>query len=448
MAQQTEQEWDVCKNTTSDTSANFLASLLASEKTTGSTSEEDAQKLFDCYCANSSKQLQANEMRKLLFDLLEGCQWPLVVTDEALDGVLGEIKFKAFFVFLHDKPLHKLLQLVTEGFSKEELGHARLVYIDLTEEGVDNPPSERSLFQKVKFFFFLYVLKKKNYLFLKKKKGTTRVYVHFASARNIVALAMGRYKTPLLEQKTEEVRIGIYQYNVRVKGFAVASDMFPPIERRCGMTSKIAYRLADTYVTTKEWDQQHFNIVDKTNQLSRVTKEKWQEFDGKYKVQNKLDATAKSTTDALRAFDEKHEITNRLNETARSWKEKYDKNTKLNSQVEKIKNNENVQKVSSTMSNMFKSGLTAINQISKETKQVLLCVCLLMKDNRGRGGTHTQDQSTLALFSIDNIPPFFVSHSKKMKKKKKRILAVRIFQMKEARQIERLFSLLIHVHFK
>ncbi|ETO28236.1 hypothetical protein RFI_08895 [Reticulomyxa filosa] len=140
-------------------SVDFIASLVAAESSAHGFTEENAQKLFEFYCIEKSEALQPPDVRKLLFDVLEAFKWPLVVPDECLDVVFEEIsisdknsmtwvEFKSFFVFLQDKPLHTLLQLVTKGISREELSVARLIAIDPIES-IENPSFERPLFQHV-----------------------------------------------------------------------------------------------------------------------------------------------------------------------------------------------------------------------------------------------------------------------------------------------------------
>eukprot|EP01084_Bolivina_argentea_P132562 233943_1 len=93
------------------------------EKLQSSFDEQNAKKLFEFYTLDKNTQrLQPPDVRKLLLDVLQSLEWPLVVPDESLNNVLHElclndegsiswIEFKSFFVFLQDKPLYKLFEI-------------------------------------------------------------------------------------------------------------------------------------------------------------------------------------------------------------------------------------------------------------------------------------------------------------------------------------------------
>jgi len=266
------------------------------------------------------------------------------------------VEFKSFFVFLQDKPLHKLLQLVTKEFSEDELYTARLITIDPIEP-LENPSFERPLFQHA----------------VEKMLGnaTTSVYIYFLGAGSVLALGIGKFETPLSEIRNEEVQIGDHTYNVKIQAFDADKDMFPPIQRAGGFSTKVARKIADTYVVAKQWDQRHLKIGQRTGDLAKLAKEKWQEFDDKYKVQQIMDTASKTTVDAVKAFDEKHQISKRLSETAKNWDEKYEISTTVQTHVDKIKTNENVQMVSSKVSQIVKTGFDTFDQISKETQQLV-----------------------------------------------------------------------------
>merc|ERR1719445_1932493 len=103
--------------------------------------EQQAKQLFSLYALDQKTQrLQPPDVRKLLLDILGASDWPLVVPDESLDAVLHDlclndegsiswIEFKSFFVFLQDRPLAKLLDIITANFTKRQLSSARLVTI-------------------------------------------------------------------------------------------------------------------------------------------------------------------------------------------------------------------------------------------------------------------------------------------------------------------------------
>eukprot|EP01083_Nonionella_stella_P043352 116941_1 len=88
--------------------------------------EQNAKKLFEYYTLDKNTQrLQPPDVRKLLLDILSASEWPLVVPVESLDAILHElclndegsiswIEFKSFFVFLQDKPLIKLFEIITK----------------------------------------------------------------------------------------------------------------------------------------------------------------------------------------------------------------------------------------------------------------------------------------------------------------------------------------------
>jgi len=266
------------------------------------------------------------------------------------------VEFKSFFVFLQDQPLHKLLELITKGFSREELSVARLVTIEPIET-IEVSSFERPLFQRA----------------VEKMLGsaTTSVYIYFLGGGSVLALGVGKFDAPLSEPRNEEVQIGDYAYNVKIQPFDVNNDMFPPIQRAGGLSSKVARKIADTYLVAKQWDQKHLKIGKRTADLAKLAKEKWHEIDEKYKVEQKVNSAAQTTIEAVKAFDERHQISRRLSETAKSFNDKYEITTKVQTQVDRIKSNENVQKVSTRVTQAVQSGVSTIDQISKETKQLV-----------------------------------------------------------------------------
>jgi len=350
-------------------SVTLITSLIATETSSHGLTEENARKVFEQYCVDEKNEiLQPPDVRKLAFDILEAFDWPLVAPDESLDIVFEEIsisnkssiswvEFKSFFVFLQDKPLHTLLQLLTRGFTKQDLAIARLVTIDPIES-IETPSFERPLFQHA----------------VERMLGevTTSVYIYFLGGGSVLALALGKYNEPQLEVKNEQIQIGDHMYNVKIQPFDVKKDLFPPIQRTgAGFTSRVARKIADTYVVAKQWDEKHLKIGQRSGDLAKLAKEKWQEFDEKYKVQQTVDSASKTTVDAVKAFDENYQISRRLSETAKSLNEKYQISSKVQSQVDNIKSNEQVQKVSTKVSEYVKTGLDTIDQLSKETQQLV-----------------------------------------------------------------------------
>ncbi|ETO28237.1 hypothetical protein RFI_08896 [Reticulomyxa filosa] len=223
-------------------------------------------------------------------------------------------------------------------------------------------------------------------------EGTTSVYIYFLGGGSVLALGLGKFNAPQEQVRSEQIQIGDFTYNVKTQGFDTSKDMFPPIQRTAGFSSKVARKIADTYVVAKQWDKRNLKIGQRTADLAKLAKEKWQEFDAKYQVHEKVDNASKTTVDAVKvihsslslffkdyfyyqyiknAFDEKHQITRRLSETAKSIDEKFEISSTVQSQVEKIKTNEKVQQVSTKVSQIVKTGLDTIEQITKETQQLV-----------------------------------------------------------------------------
>ncbi|ETO20480.1 hypothetical protein RFI_16736 [Reticulomyxa filosa] len=132
---------------------HFLLSLIAEEEAKNSCTEENARKIFDTYCIDENNEtLQPLDVRKMLFDILDAFKWPLVVTDEERSDMGG---IQIIFVFLQDRPLHKLLELVAKDFTPEDLQTSRLVTFDPTQ-AIQNPCFEKALFQQVLFIYYYY----------------------------------------------------------------------------------------------------------------------------------------------------------------------------------------------------------------------------------------------------------------------------------------------------
>jgi len=345
--------------------ATLIPSLLATETSAHRFTEENARKVFDLYCVDENKDvLQAPDVRRLLFDIMEASQWPLVVPDENLDVIFEEMgqneknsiawgDFKTFF--LQDKPLHVLLEMATKGLSKEELDLARLVTMDPVA-AIKDFSYERPLFQHA----------------LEKMLGDelTSAYIYFLDAGSVSALCLGKFDSAQKDVTTEEVQIGDHLYNVKIEGFDVKKDVFPPINRTVsGFSSQVAQKLADTYVMAKQWDERNLNIGQRTADLAKLVREKWNEFDEKFKILEKVDHASKATVEAVKAFDEKHQISQKFTDTAKDLDDKYEIRSTVQSHVDNIKSNENVQQVSGKVSQMVKNSSDAIGQISKETQQ-------------------------------------------------------------------------------
>eukprot|EP01083_Nonionella_stella_P308778 1090966_1 len=86
--------------------------------------------------------------------------------------------------------------------------------------------------------------------------------------------------------------------------------------------AKVAREIADSYLIARQWDQKHFKLVAKTMDLAHNVLVKWTQFDAKYKVNERVNATATSVIDSVKAFDEKHQLTRRLSNSAKQINDK------------------------------------------------------------------------------------------------------------------------------
>lgn len=234
--------------------------------------------------------------------------------------------------------------------------------------------------------------------------STTSVFIYFLGGGSVLALGIGKFDEPLTEARNEEIQIGDYAYNVKTQGFNVDKDMFPPIQRAGGLSSKVARKIADTYVVAKQWDQRHLKIGQRSADLAKLAKEKWHEFDEKFKVEQRVNTAAQKTVETVKAFDEKHQITRRLSETAKSFNDKYE----ITAKVDKIKSNENVQKVSTKVTQIVKSGIDTVDKISKETKQ------LVSEKEAEQSKTEEKQQETIEQTKDESNPGAPVNDNEKM----------------------------------
>ena len=131
-------------------------------------------------------------------------------------------------------------------------------------------------------------------------------------------------------------------YLATIRAFDASADMFPPIARSGGLKSKVARRIADSYLLTREWDEKHLKLVEKGISAAAKVSVKWTEFDQKYKVQETVNATTASIVASAKAFDERHQLTRRLSNSAKTLDEKFGISQKLGAAATKVAANERV----------------------------------------------------------------------------------------------------------
>jgi len=151
-----------------------------------------------------------------------------------------------------------------------------------------------------------------------------------------LALIIGNFNQKLTDVQVAEIIVNDIKYNAEMRAFDVVNDMFPPFTRSGGMKSKVARKIADSYLTAKQWDEQNFKVAFKTKQLAQQASQKWREVDEKYKVQEKASTITKQTMDTVRDFDEQHQISKRIVDTAKNVDEKYNISKTFQSAVDKI----------------------------------------------------------------------------------------------------------------
>eukprot|EP01083_Nonionella_stella_P172635 593088_1 len=342
--------------------------------------EQDAKKLFEYYTLDDATQrLQPPDVRKLLLDILSASEWPLVVPDESLDAVLHElclndegsiswIEFKSFFVFLQDKPLMKLFQIITKLFTHKQILLSRLVTIKplavdgaKDDEKVNVEQSEQNYYDRNKWKSAVQSL----------IPEAQQIFIYFMDGYQILALAIGAFDSVLAEPAAAEVKLDDITYLASIRAFNDAQDMFPPIARSGGLKSKVARKIADSYLIARQWDQKHFKLVDKTINLAHNVSVKWTQFDEKYKVNERVNATATSVIDSVKAFDEKHQLTRRLSNSAKQINEKLGITDKLEAVADKVKQNDKVQLVSNKVNESIKTAVQTVDDIGHETQQLV-----------------------------------------------------------------------------
>lgn len=376
--------------------------------------EQQAKQLFSFYALDQKTQrLQPPDVRKLLLDILGASDWPLVVPDESLDAVLHDlclndegsiswIEFKSFFVFLQDRPLAKLLEIITAKFSKRQLASARLVTIkpkpkparkpsqdaasaadqdnDTTEaaaaDSAAQPQSEADQDdQKREDESSYYDRSKWKSLVQSLMPAAQHTYIYFMDGYQVLALSLGGAEGfeegPLEEAKQAELRMDDQTYLASIRGFDVAADVFPPIARSGGLKSKVARRIADSYLIAREWDEKHLCLVEKASSAAASVQVKWAQLDEKYKVKDTVEATAAGLVERVKAVDAKYQLSRRLSAGAKTLDEKLGLSEKALSVAKSVSENEKVQSVSSKMNATLKSAVKTIDDIGQETQQLV-----------------------------------------------------------------------------
>eukprot|EP01083_Nonionella_stella_P229847 813043_1 len=135
--------------------------------------------------------------------------------------------------------------------------------------------------------------------------------------------------------------------------------------------AKVAREIADSYLIARQWDQKHFKLVAKTMDLAHNVLVKWTQFDAKYKVNERVNATATSVIDSVKAFDEKHQLTRRLSNSAKQINEKLGITDKLEAVADKVKQNDKVQLVSNKVNESIKTAVQTVDDIGHETQQLV-----------------------------------------------------------------------------
>merc|ERR1719461_658000 len=348
--------------------------------------EKSAKQLFEYYTLDKNTQrLQPPDVRKLLLDILSASEWPLVVPDESLDAVLSElclndegsiswIEFKSFFVFLQDKPIQKIFEIITKSFTQKQLSFARLITIKPVNKSNPKPIEEQKDEQKETS-----AATEQNYYDRNKWNNAVQslcpqakqIFVYFMDGYQIMAIAMGDFEEKLAEPAAAEVKLDDVVYLATIRAFDVEKDIFPPIARSGGMKSKVARRIADSYLIARKWDAKHLQLIDKASKVAAKVQIKWTEFDEKYKVNERAAAASNSVLNSVKAFDEKHQLTRRLSGTAKTLDERFGISAKLGSVATKISENEKVKSVSNKVVKGFNDAVQTMEDVTAETQQLV-----------------------------------------------------------------------------
>jgi len=386
---------------------------LITEKMDSSFDEQSARKLFSLYALDSSTQrLQPPDVRKLLLDVLLAASWPLVVPDESLSIVLNElclseegsiswIEFKSFFVFLQDHPLRKLLALSTESLSKEQIAVSRIVSIrpvavpvavpvaavkaqgddgavdgdgdgDGDADGVGADDEVEAKAVEAESASTRYYDRSRWAAAVQQLiPSSTQILVYFMDGTEVLAMALGPFESALAEPAAAELKVDGTAYLATIRAFNASADMFPPMARCGGLKSKVARRIADSYLLTREWDQKHLKLVERASVAAAKVSVKWTEFDEKYKVKETMNATTASIVASAKAFDERHQLTRRLSNSAKTLDEKLGISLKVGAAAAKVAANERVQSVGKKVEQSLKAAVRTIDDIGTETQQLV-----------------------------------------------------------------------------
>ena len=352
--------------------------------------EANARKLFSFYTIEENcEKLEAPDVRKLLLDILAAKKWPLVVPDEALDNVLYElclngkgaiswIEFKSFFVFLQELPIEKLFEIVTKLYTQDQLSVARLIHIrngninvnsninnENKEEAQENNNNNGNDIS--------YDRQAWKQIIGQMIEEAGPIFIYFLDSNSLLGLVIGNFSDKLNETVTAEIVMDGVTYIAEMGGFDCEKDVFPPITRSGGMKSKVARKIADSYLVAKNWDDKNLKMREKVQYLGTKAETKWKEIDEKYKVKEKVNEATKKTVNSIKTFDETHQITKRVGNTAKEIDDKYKIRDKVNSTITSIRENPTIQSWTSRLSLFTQNTLKTVDDISKETKQFSLC---------------------------------------------------------------------------
>jgi len=290
-----------------------------------------------------------------------------------------------FFVFLQDHPLRKLLDLCTKSLDQDQIAVARLVtirpvpvaaavpedtngddnQIDDQNQNADEAKKDEPAPQNY------YDRKRWQSAVQKLIPETKQIFVYFMDGYQVLALALGPFEGALEEPAAAEVILDEVTYLATIRAFDVVGDMFPPIARSGGLKSKVARRIADSYLLTREWDEKHLKLVKKASVVAATVSVKWTQFDEKYKVKETVNATAASIVASAKAFDERHQVTRRLSNSANTLDEKFGISQKLGAAAEKVAANQRVQNVGKKVEASLKATVKTIEDIGQETQQLV-----------------------------------------------------------------------------
>jgi len=374
------------KQNSSEKAIKFMADKLTSDF-----NDEESQILFKYYClGKDTNELNPTDVRYLLFDLLRAVnesniiknniKYPLFVPDECLNIVFKElclqdkqtiswIEFKSFFVFLQDKPLFKLFQLITGLYELNEFNNAKLISIVKKPFNDQNDTYKNSdeLQNKEYSIEIWQGIIKNNVL-----PTCKNVYVYKNASFDITGLCLGIIDDDNdinnNEDKKAEIEIDNVKYECILSVFDYKTDIFPRIFRSGGIKSKVARKLANSIVYAKEWDDAHFKISQKTNKLFKQVSNGIINFDNEYKITENI----KNQVNKVKQSESLKKVSNTISD----YSQKIDQKLKISQKVEyvsnKINENESVQKIKSNVKTFAEQTKKNFNDITNETKQNII----------------------------------------------------------------------------